>query len=164
MSKIEIGKIVNTHGIKGTLKVQPWADYPEIFEEITRVFVKNKEYKINSVSYQKGMVLINLDTLNNLNDAETFKNLVISAERDDFEELPEGVYYVTDLIGCKVLEDDTLIGVISDVTATGGVDLYEIKRADNKPLYLPAAKEYIISIDIDKKTIQVKIPEGLLDL
>ena len=164
MSRIEIGKIVNTHGLKGTLKVQHWADYPEIFEEITRVFINNKEYIITSVSYQKGMVLLNLDTLNTLTDAEAFKNLVISAERDDFDELPEDVYYVTDLIGCKVLEDNSLIGVISDVTATGGVDLYEIKRPDNKPLYLPAAKEYIISVDIYNRTIQVKIPEGLLEL
>lgn len=164
MSKIEIGKIVNTHGLKGTVKVQPWADFPEIFEELPRVFCNNTEYEIISVSYQKNLVLLNLKGVNDLNVAEKLKNSVLCAERDDMEELPEDTYYVTDLIGCMVLENDTEIGKVSDVIATGGVDLYEIRRSGNKPLYLPASKENILNIDVEAKTIQVKIPEGLLDL
>ena len=164
MSKIEIGKIVNTHGLRGTIKVQPWADFPEIFEELPRVFCYNNEYEIVSVSYQKNLVLLNLKGVTTLNDAEKLKNSVLSAERDDMEELPEDTYYVTDLIGCVIFENDTEIGKISDVIATGGVDLYEIRRSGNKPLYLPASKENILNIDIEAKAIQVKIPEGLLDL
>lgn len=164
MSKIEIGKIVNTHGLKGTLKVQPWADYPEIFEEIPRVFHNNKEYEIVSVSYQKNLVLLNLSGITSLNDAEPLKNSIIYAERDDMDELPDDTYYIADLIGCTIIENNTEIGIVSDVIATGGVDLYEIKRKGDKPLYLPAAKENILNVDTEQKIILVKIPEGLLDL
>ena len=164
MSKIEVGKIVNTHGLRGTLKVQPWADFPEIFEELPRVFCNDTEYKIISVSYQKNLVLLNLSGVNTINDAEKLKNSVLKAERSDMEELPDDTYYVTDLIGCTIFENDIEIGKVSDVIATGGVDLYEIKRKDNKPLYLPASKENILKVDIQSKTIHVKIPEGLLEL
>ena len=164
MSKIEIGKIVNTHGLKGTVKVQPWADYPEIFEEIDRVFIKSEEYDVASVSYQKNLVLLNLKGVVSMNDAEKFKNEVLYAERSDLGTLPDDTYYITDLIGCKVYENDNEIGVLKDVISTGGVDLYEIKRLQNKPLYIPASKENILSIDIKEKKIFVSIPEGLLDL
>ena len=164
MSRIEIGKIVNTHGLKGIVKVQPWADFPEIFEELPRVFCNNNEYEIISVSYQKNLVLLGLSGVTNLTLAEKLKNSVLYAERDDMEELPEDTYYITDLIGCVIFEDSVEIGKVSDVITTGGVDLYEIRRTGNKPLYLPASKENILQIDISSKTIQVKIPEGLLDL
>lgn len=164
MSKIEIGKIVNTHGLKGTVKVQPWADYPEIFDDIDRVFIRSEEYDIVSVSYQKNLVLLNLKGVVSMNDAEKFKNEVLYAERSDLGTLPDDTYYITDLIGCKVYENDNEIGVLKDVISTGGVDLYEIKRLQNKPLYIPASKENILSIDIKEKKIFVSIPEGLLDL
>ena len=164
MSKIEIGKIVNTHGLRGTVKVQPWADFPEIFEELPRVFCNNVEYKITSVSYQKNLVLLGLDSVNTLTDAEKLKNCILHAEREDIDELPDDTYYIVDLIGCMIIENNVEIGKISDVIATGGVDLYEIKRQGNKPLYLPASKENILNIDIEAKIIQVKIPEGLLEL
>lgn len=164
MSKIEIGKIVNTHGLKGTVKVQPWADYPEIFDDIDRVFIRSEEYDIVSVSYQKNLVLLNLKGVVSMNDAEKFKNEVLYAERSDLGTLPDDTYYITDLIGCIVYENDNEIGVLKDVISTGGVDLYEIKRLQNKPLYIPASKENILSIDIKEKKIFVSIPEGLLDL
>ncbi len=164
-SKIEIGKIVNTHGLRGTLKVQPWTDYPEVFEEIETVYTKSAAYIIRNVAYQKNGVLLSLEGVETLNQAEVLKNEVLFCERTDLGELPDETYYITDLIGCTVYENSEKIGVVADVINTGGVDLYEIKREDGaKPFYLPAAKEIVQEIDISSKTIQVKLPEGIMDL
>ncbi len=164
MSKIEIGKIVNTHGLRGCLKVQPWTDYPEVFEEIQTVFLNGNQHTIQSVSYQKNSILLVLSEIDTVEKAAKLKNTVLLCEREALGDLPQQTYYIVDLIGCKVYEDETELGILSDVIATGGADLYEIQRNDDKPLYLPAVKENILCIDIPTKTIHVKLPEGLLDL
>lgn len=164
MSKIEVGKIINVHGLRGTLKVQPWTDYPEKFEEIERVYVDETQFIIENVSYHKQSVLLKLSEIDFVDQAEKMRNKIITAKREDLGPLPEGVYYIVDLIGCTVFENDVEIGVLADVINNGGVDLYEIKRKGMKPLYFPAAKENLVSVDVDAKKIQVKIPEGLLDL
>lgn len=164
MSKIEIGKIINVHGLRGTLKVQPWTDYPEKFEEINVVYCDENKYLIENVSYHKQSVLLKLRTIDFVDQAEKMRGKVLTTTREELGPLPEGVYYIVDLIGCSVIENDCEIGVITDVINNGGVDIYEIKRSEMKPLYFPAAKENIISTNIDSKQIQVKLPEGLLDL
>ena len=164
MSMIEIGKIINVHGLRGTLKVQPWTDYPEKFEEISKVICDDKTFSVESVSYHKQSVLLNLRGINSVEQAELMRNKILFTTRQELGPLPEGVYYIVDLINCKVFEGEHEIGVVSDVINNGGVDIYEIKRSGMKPLYFPAAKENIVSIDIDAKIINVKIPEGLLEL
>lgn len=165
MSKIEIGKIVNTHGLRGTLKVQPWVDFPELFEKIQSVFTSQNKYIVKKVSYQKNLILLDLQEIASIAHAEKLKDLILYAEREDLGELPENSYYITDLIGCSViLPDGCAIGIVSDVITSSGTDLYEIKRKNDKPLYLPAAKEFIKSIDVENKTIYAVLPEGLLEL
>lgn len=164
MSKIEIGKIINVHGLRGTLKVQPWTDYPEKFEEIDTVYINDTSYEIEKVAYHKQSVLLNISTIDSIEKAEKFRNCILTTERSELGDLPDGVYYIVDLIGCEVFEGDTLIGTVKDVLNTGSVDIYEIKRPKQKPLYFPAAKEHLVSIDIDNKKISVKIPDGLMDL
>ncbi len=165
MSKIEIGKIVNTHGLRGTLKVQPWVDFPEIFEKIDVMYISDQKYSVKKVSYQKNLILLDLEEINSISQAEKLKDLIIFAERDDLGKLSEDSYYIADLIGCDVmLSDGGILGTVRDVITSSGTDLYEIKRKNDKPLYLPAAKEFIKSIDIESKTIHAVLPEGLLGL
>lgn len=164
MSKIEIGKIVNTHGLKGTLKVQPWVDYPEIFEELDVVFILDKKYNIKSVGYHKSSVLLDLKEITDLTEAEKFKDLILYASREDLGDLPQNSYYIADLIGCKIIVDGVEIGVVSDVITSSGTDLYEIKRNGDKPIYLPAAKEFVKSVDVANKAICAVLPEGLLEI
>lgn len=157
---LEAGKICNVHGLKGTVKIQPWTDSPEAFTWLEALFIDGKCYEIENASVQKNSVLVKLEGVNNVNDAELLRDKTVYCERDAFGELPQDTYFVTDLIGCEVFTDGTSLGRVSDVVWAGGADVYEIKGETT--IYLPAIKENIISIDIKNKIIEAKLPEGLI--
>ena len=161
---LEIGKIVNTHGLRGDVKVVPWSDYPEIFEEIDFVYLdKNTKLQIKNVKYQKNNVILKLDTINSIEQAEKLKEKVLLVDKDDIEILDEDTYFVADLIGLSVYENDEKLGVLSDVIPVAGADVYVIKREKGKDILIPAIKENIKEINISEKYIKVKIPDGLFD-
>ena len=97
MKTIEVGKIVNTHGLKGDIKVVSWCDYPEIFEDFSKVFYKDIPYEIQNVRYHKGSVILKLAGVDSIDDAERMKNNVITALRSEFN-LPEGKFFLADRI------------------------------------------------------------------
>ncbi|MDY3971281.1 MAG: ribosome maturation factor RimM [Clostridia bacterium] len=169
MDLLEVGKIVNTHGLRGEVKVVPWTDYPEVFEDIETVYIKKKsDYErldIAGIKYQKNNLIIRFAQLKDINEAEKYKNRVLYAERTSLGELPEGVYYIADLIGLDVVkEDGEKVGVISDVFNTGSNDIYEVKREGQKNLLLPVIDDVVLNIDIENKKVTVRMMEGLEDL
>ena len=160
MDLLEVGKIVNTHGLRGEVKVVPWTDYPEVFEDIDFVYVKKKsEYErldVKGIKYQQ---------ITDINMAEKYKNQVIYAEREILGELPEGVYYIADLIGLDIVtEDGEKIGTVSDVFNTGSNDIYEVKREGKKNLLLPVIDDVVLNIDVEGGKITVRMMDGLEDL
>ena len=169
MDLLEVGKIVNTHGLHGEVKVVPWTDYPEVFDDIETVYIKKKsEYErldIAGIKYQKNNLIIRFAQLKDINEAEKYKNKVLYAERESLGELPEGVYYIADLIGLDVVkEDGEKVGVIADVFNTGSNDIYEVKREGQKNLLLPVIDDVVLNIDIENKRVTVRMMEGLEDL
>ena len=115
-SYLEICKIVNTHGLRGDVKVVPWTDYPEIFGKITYVYTSDEEkMKITSVKYQKNFVILHLDKISSIDTAEKMKESVLYVKREDLSPLEENTYYVADLIGLDVFENGLKLGKISDV-------------------------------------------------
>lgn len=169
MDLLEVGKIVNTHGLRGEVKVVPWTDYPEVFEDIETVYIKKKSdferLDIAGIKYQKNNLIIRFAQLKDINEAEKYKNRVLYAERASLGELPEGVYYIADLIGLDVVkEDGEKVGVISDVFNTGSNDIYEVKREGQKNLLLPVIDDVVLNIDIENKKVTVRMMEGLEDL
>lgn len=169
MDLLEVGKIVNTHGLRGEVKVVPWTDYPEVFEDIETVYIKKKsDYErldIAGIKYQKNNLIIRFAQLKDINEAEKYKNRVLYAERTSLGELPEGVYYIADLIGLDVVkEDGEKVGVISDVFNTGSNDIYEVKREGQKNLLLPVIDDVVLNIDIENEKVTVRMMEGLEDL
>lgn len=168
MDFLEVGKIINTHGLRGEVKIVTWTDYPEVFEEIGSVFVKTKaeekKMTIKNVKYQKNNIIVKFAELDSIEDAEKYKNAVLFADRDSLGELPEGVYYIADLVDCAVFEENgDKIGVLVDVFSTGSNDVYDIKREDKKNLLVPIIDGVLKSVDIENKKITIKIPEGLED-
>ena len=166
---LEIGKIVNTHGLKGDVKIVPWTDYPDDFENIKNVIVKlrNKElsFTIKNVKYQKNNIIVKFNEVNDINEAELLKNAVVMASRKELGELPEGVYYVADLIGLNVYdENDNFIGKIDDVFKTGSNDVYSVARDGKKDLLLPVIDDVVLSVDIKGGRCVVHIMEGLDEL
>ncbi len=163
MPQIEIGRIVNTHGLKGHIKAEPWCDGIETFEYLDRVFVNNVEYKIDSVKIQKNLFLIKFDNLDTVEDAEKLKNKVIYANEDEMPPLPEGVYYLRDIMGLSVFEGENLIGEIVDWIETGANNVYIIKRSKGKDVLIPAIDSVIKEIDIENNKMLVEIPKGLME-
>ena len=169
MDLLEVGKIVNTHGLRGEVKVVPWTDYPQQFEDIEYVYRKTKtdyeKLSVCGVKYQKGNIIVQFAEITDLDTAEKYKNQVIYAEREALGELPEGVYYIADLIGLNVITDEgEEIGKIVDVLNTGASDIYEIKRTGRKNLLIPAIPDVVLDVDLENKNVTVHMMDGLEDL
>lgn len=164
MEWIETGKIVNTHGVKGEMKVVPWTDDPQIFLDFETVTVDDIPYTVRSVRFQGPNVLLMLDGIRDMTAAEAMKNKVVFAPRDVFD-LPEGTYFIQDLIGLTVVEDETdrELGSITDVLATGANDVYEITAPDGRKHYIPAIRDCVRATDMDARQMRIHVMEGLLE-
>ncbi len=163
MPLIEIGKIVNTHGLRGHIKVEPWCDGIETFEYLKRVFVGNVEYGIENVKIQKSLFLLKLAKLDTIEEAEKLKNKVIYADEDEMPPLPEGVFYIKDIIGLSVYDGDKFIGEVTDWIETGANNVYIIKRPNGKDVLIPAIDSVIAEVDIENKKMSVNMLEGLME-
>lgn len=165
MEKILIGKIVNVVGLKGELKVYCYTDKKEQFEELDQIWLQDKKYPVQKARYQGNVVILKLQGIDDRNQAEAQRNKGVYIEEADLAQLPEGTYYVRDLIGSTVIDEDgTLLGQLSDVIQNSAQDLYEVNTKEKKSILIPAVKEFILDIDMQEKIIQVKLPEGLLEL
>lgn len=167
MEFLEVGKIINTHGLRGEVKVVTWTDSPEVFETLKNVVAKMRSgdvtLSIKSVKYQKNNIIVKFGEIDSIEEAEKLKNAVLSASRDELGELPEGVYYIADLVGCEVFDESGKIGALSDVFTAGASDVYDIKRDGKKNLLVPIIDGVLKNVDIGGKRIDIKIPEGLED-
>lgn len=166
---LEVGKIINTHGLRGEVKVASWTDYPEVFEDLKVVWLKKGEEKtqlaISGIKYQKNNLIIKFRELQDINQAEPLKNRILYAERSALGELPEGAYYIADLIGMSVKkESGELVGKIKDVMQTGANDIYVVGREGAKDLLVPVIESVVLNVDIENREVTVRLMEGLEDL
>lgn len=161
---LEIGKIVNTRGLRGEVKIMPWCDDAEIYEELEFVIIDNAEYDIETVKYHKNFVILKLSGINDIDEAEKYRNKIVYASREMLGELPEGTYYICDLLGCIVKnEDGEIFGKIDDVIKTGSNDVYSVKAENGKQLLVPVLKEVVTEVNIDEKYVVIKPLKGLFD-
>ena len=164
---LEIGQIVNTNGLKGILKVKPLTDDITRFEDLEAVYIKKAKelikYNIQEVKYNKNMVLLKLEGIDDISEAEKYKNCYIKINREDALTLEENSYFVVDIIGLEVYtEEEELLGKVIEVFSTGSNDVYTIKNSEGKEILLPAISEVIKNVDIPNKKIVVHLMEGLI--
>ena len=161
---LEIGKIVNTHGIRGEVKIQPWCDEPELFDELEYLFIEGEKYNIVRNRFHKTCQIVQLENVNNIDDAERFKNKIVYINRDALE-LPEGRYYIADIEGLTVKEQNgRILGVVDEIIKTGSNDVYSLKDTFNKkPVLIPVIEGVVLERNIDGGYIVVKLPKGLID-
>ena len=151
---LECGKIINTHGINGVVKAESWCDSPEILASLEKVFAlengKMKKYRIDGASVFKRFVLLELAGVTTVEDADKLRETVLYLERDDLE-LEEGEVFIADLIGLAVIDADngTEYGKITDVINAGASDIYVIDTPNGEAM-MPAVKEYVENIDLEK--------------
>ena len=160
--KFEIGKIVNTFGIKGEVKVIPYTDDINQFKKMKNIYVNKKVMEIENVRYHKNAIILKLRGIDTMNDAENLRNSTLEIQRTK-KILPANTYYINDLIGLEVYTDEEkLLGKIKDIYNTGANDIYTVETPEKKEILLPAIKEVIKKIDIENKKIIVHILKGLI--
>ena len=165
--KLEIGQIVNTHGIKGEIKVTPFTNDITRFDDLKEVYVKSKKesklYKVEGVRYHKNMVLIKLEGINTPEQADLLRNAYLEVDREHAVPLEEGTYYIVDLIGLEVYtEEGKLLGKVDDIYNTGANDIYVIKDELGKQVLLPGIKDVIKNVDLEGGKITVHLIPGLI--
>ena len=162
---LEAGKIVNTHGIRGEVKIMPYCDSPELLCDFDRLFMGKslKEIYIERSRVQKNMIICKIEGVDTPEEAEKLRNKMLYMHRDDLE-LDEDTYFIQDLIGMTVKDTDTgeVYGIIDDVFQTGANDVYSIKNGD-KSYLVPAIADVVITTDIDSGIMTIRPLEGLFD-
>ena len=165
MEKIKIGKIVNTVGLKGEVKVYNYSDSIEIYETIESIYVEDRLTVIENVRAQKNMVILKLEGADDRNAAEALRGKELYITEDDLPELPEGQYYVRDLIGMSVTEEDgNMLGHVTDVLQNTAQDIFEVESENGKKLLIPKVDQFVLDIDAEKREITIRLIEGMLDL
>ncbi len=162
----EVGQIVNTFGIKGFVKVKPFTDEITRFEELKTLYIgkkgKMEQVEIEEVKYHKEMVLLKIKGIENKTQAEMLKGLFLKIDRKDAKKLPKDTYFIADLLGLEVYTDKgELLGKVEDIFNAGASDVYVIKDDLGKQILLPAIKEVLKEIDLEKEKIIVHLIEGL---
>lgn len=164
---LEIGQIVNTFGIKGFVKVNPFVDDISRFDDLKKVYIKKqkvlKELEVEEVKYHKNMVLVKFKGIDKVEEAETLRNSYLEVDRENAIDLQEGEYFIADLLGLEVITDEgKVLGKLEDIFNTGSNDIYVVKDELGKQILLPAISEVIKEINIEDKKIVVHLLEGLI--
>lgn len=162
---IRVGKIVNTHGIKGCMKVLSLTDELDRFDELDYVYteIDDKKRKINNAWYRNGMVYLELEGIDNMDDAIKLKESYVSIEEAQLKELPEDTYYIYELKGLEVYgAEGEFIGKIKEIFQTGANDVYEVV-GNSKTHYIPAIKSIVKEVNIKEKKVIINVVEGLLE-
>ena len=153
---IEAGEIVNTHGVRGEVKVLCWLDAPEMLCEFDRCRIAGKDYEMESVRVQKTCNLVKLRGVDTMEDAQKLRGKVLELYREDID---DEVIFAAELIGVQVIAEDTCIGTIQEVLDYPGNQVYVV-RGEHEYM-IPAVKQFILSTDMENNTMQVRLIEGM---
>lgn len=165
MEYIEIGKIVNTHGLKGHIKMYSYTDNIENVLKLKKIYIEGVEYEIEESRFiqSSNLFVFKLKNINSIEDTELLINKFVKREflKEELDE--KDSFFIKDLIGINVYDEkDELIGKLKEVYQTGANDVYEIVLNSSKPIFIPAIADVVISVDIVKRKMVVKIMEGLI--
>lgn len=163
---LECGKIINTHGVKGEMKVEPWCDSPAVFAKLPKVYLKKDgefiSYKLVRASVFKQLVIAGLEGIDDIDAAMLLKGQTLYAAREDFH-LKKGAYFIADLVGLPVIDETSGVtyGTLREVINRGASDIYVIDT-ENGERMMPAVKEFVKRVDAENG-IYVSPIEGMLD-
>ncbi len=157
---LEAGRIVNTHGVRGEVKIEPWCDSPEWFCRLERVYLDGTPLRFRSARPQGRFVLAALEGVEDLDAAILLKNKVVYLDRNEVA-LPEGAVFLQDLIGLRAVNDDTgeVFGTISDVLELPSGRVYEVKGGGGH--LIPDRPEFVRKLDPAAGEVRFRLIEGL---
>lgn len=165
---LELGQIVSTHGIRGEVRVNPWCDDPEFAKKFKVLYFDEKGMQsINVISCRPhgNICIVKLEGVDTVESAAALRNKVLYFKRSEAD-LPEGRWFVSELIGCEVVDnnDENIVyGRITDVAPTGANDVWYVNTPDNREVLIPAIKEVIIKCDVENDKVFIHPLRGLFD-
>ena len=156
---IEAGKILNTHGVKGEVKIQVWLDSPEFMKKFKKLYIDGTAHKVLSARQHKDMLMVLFDGVADVNAAMCLKNKTVFVDRKDAK-LPRGSYFLQDIIGATVIDESgNEVGKLADIMETPASTIYVV-RGETEHL-IPAVPEFILKTDAEKGIIKVHLIEGM---
>ena len=160
-NQIVIGKIVAPHGVRGDIRILPLTEKPEQFLDLDYLLLHDgRKLTIKHARFHKRMVLVTTVEIKSMNEAELLRDQEVLIKAEDLPELEEGQFYVADLIGLPVYDEEgKQIGTFKDSLSTGSNDVYVIAVTGEKDILLPALKIYVKEINLAEKRIVVTLPE-----
>ncbi|MEY8744975.1 ribosome maturation factor RimM [Paenibacillus tundrae] len=166
---MNVGKIVNTHGIRGELKIMPLTDFPEVrFANNAELYFFTADnhpilVHVESARLHKNMYIVRLKEFGNINEVEKFKGGMAKVSKEDLAELDENEYYFHQIVGCTVIteEGDTL-GTISEILTPGANDVWVVKTPAGKEVLIPVIDDVVLHVDVKEKLVKIHLMEGLL--
>ena len=168
--RLKVGKIVNTHSLKGEVKVISSTDFEEErFKKGSKLLITRgnqliREVVIQSYRNHKNFLLVKFEGIDSVEEAEKLKNLQIKIDSDEVGELEENEFYFHQIIGCEVFdENDKNLGEIIDILTPGANDVWVIKGENGKEILIPYIEDVVKKIDIISKKVNIEVMEGLID-
>lgn len=166
-----VGKIVNTHGIRGELKIVSQTDFPEVrFAKGSRLYAfppqadRGEPLTVESSRFHKGAYILKFREYHNINDVLRFKGGSLKVHRSDLLELGEDEYYYHEIIGCEVVsEEGAKLGVIREILPLAANDVWVAERKGKKDLLIPVIDDVVKNVDVAGKRVTIHVMEGLLD-
>ena len=164
---LEAGKIVGTHGLKGEVRIDPWCDSAEFLSRFSRLFYKDgTEIRVKSAKVHKNITIVHLEGVDTVEAADSLRGRIVYISRDDVR-LPEGVYFIQDLIGLSAVDadDESIVyGKVTDVIQTGANDVYQISSG-GKDYLIPKIPEVVTEVDTDAGVVRIntKTVKGLFE-
>ena len=168
--RLKVGKIVNTHSLKGEVKVISSTDFEEErFKKGSKLLITRgnqliREVVVQSYRNHKNFLLVKFEGIDSVEEAEKLKNLQIKIDSDEVGELEENEFYFHEIIGCQVFdENDRNLGEIIDILTPGANDVWVIKGENGKEILIPYIEDVVKKIDITNKKVNIEVMEGLID-
>lgn len=172
--RIGVGKIIGTHGVRGEVKVFLLTDFPERFRPGTRLILEQegaegregKTFPVTVIRARpgKGNLILKLAEINDADQARAVRGAILKVEPWEVEPLPEGHYYIYQLLGSRVYTTgDEFLGTLEEILTTGANDVYVVRAEGTREILIPALKTVVRRVDLAGKEIRVELPPGLRD-
>ncbi len=159
-----IGQILAPSGIKGKIKVAVTTDFPQRFTPSSKVYINRQPMTIDTTEWHKGKPVIKLNAINSVEEAQKLRGQTIVIHHSQLQPLPEGQYYLFQIIGLEVwTTQEELLGVVTEIQTAESNDTY-IVSGDRGEILIPAIADVIKSIDLNKRRMVIEPILGLLTL
>lgn len=166
--RLQVGIISSTHGVRGEVKVFPTTDDVRRFKRLREVILDTgkecRVLEIEGVKFFKQFAILKFKGIDNINDIEKYRGQSLYVTRENAVKLKKDEYFIADLIGIKVQDEDGKeLGILNDVIETGANDVYQIAMTDGRELLLPAIKQCVLEVNLEDGFMKVHVLDGLLD-